>query len=329
MSRLRWGTWGAIGYLGWRLLSRREEDLVGEVVLITGGSRGLGLLLAHEFARRGCRLALCARDEDELERARVELEGRGAEVLVRRCDVSQRDEVDALVAAVHERFGRIDVLVNNASIVQVGPLESMTLEDFQQAMAVNFWGGVHATLAVLPEMRARRRGRIVNITSIGGKVAFPHLLPYDAAKFALLGFSKGLRAELARHGVSVTTIVPGFMRTGSPLHALFKGDQDKEFTWFVAGDSLPLTSMDALRAARRIVQAAARREGEVTLGWQARTLRLVHALAPGTIMSILGLANRALPTGRGRRLARGLALGAPGPLRRLLERQGSRTNQLG
>jgi short-subunit dehydrogenase len=328
MGKTHWGAIGALGYLGYRLLTKREEDLRGQVVLITGASRGLGLLLAREFARRGCKLAICARDEDELAVAKKDLEARGAEVLVKRCDVAVKQEVDDLVSAARVRFGRIDILVNNASIIQVGPLESMTLADFQKAMEVNFWGGVHTTLAVLPEMRARRNGRVVNITSIGGKVAVPHLLPYDAAKFAFLGFSEGLHSELSRQGVSVTTIVPGLMRTGSPLHAMFKGDREKEFTWFVAGDTLPLTSMNAERAARRIVLATARREGEVTLSWQARVLRLVHALAPGFTTDVLGVVNRALPKGKDRRRVRGLGLPTFGPLRRLVEKQGSRTHQV-
>jgi NAD(P)-dependent dehydrogenase (short-subunit alcohol dehydrogenase family) len=319
---------GALGLFGVRYLSRRKIDLDGRVVLITGGSRGLGLLLARAFGARGCKIAICARDEEELVRAREDLEGRGIEVLAERCDVTSRGEVEALIAAVRARFGRVDVLVNNASIIQVGPLDAMTLEDFQRAMSVNFWGGVHTTLAVLPEMRGRRSGRIVNITSIGGKVAVPHLLPYDAAKFAMLGFSEGLRAELYRQGITVTTIVPGLMRTGSPLHAFFKGDQEKEFTWFVAGDTLPLTSMNAERAALRIVQATAAGEAEVVLGFQARVLRLAHAIAPGITTDLLALVNRLLPRGRGQARIPGMAIPSEGRLRRMVEAQGAHTGQL-
>src|SRR5581483_5724484 len=152
----------------------------------------------------------------------------------------------------------VDILVNNASIIQVAPVEALGPREFQHAMAVNFWGVVHPTLAGLPRMRARRRGRIVTITSIGGKVSVPHLLPYGAAKFAAVGFSEGLRAELARDGISVTTIVPGLMRTGSILNAVFKGPHRAEFAAFSVLGSLPLVSMDAERAARQIVAATRR-----------------------------------------------------------------------
>src|SRR5918912_3423887 len=129
----------------------------------------------------------------------------------------------------------------------------MTLEDFEQAMAVHFWGPLYATLAVLPQMRARRDGRIVNISSIGGKVSVPHLVPYSASKFALAGLSDGLRAELSKENVIVTTVCPGLMRTGSPRNATFKGKHRDEYAWFSISDALPLTSMSAERAARQII----------------------------------------------------------------------------
>jgi NAD(P)-dependent dehydrogenase (short-subunit alcohol dehydrogenase family) len=292
---------GALGFLGWRALRALGpgEDLAGRSVLITGGSRGLGLLLARSFADAGCRVAICARDVHELEAAERELRQHSPEVLTIPCDVSDRAQVADMVEWVTTRFGGIDVLVNNAGIIQMGPLSSMTLEDFEDAMAVNFWGGVYATLEALPRMRSRGDGRIVNITSIGGKVAVPHLLPYDCAKFAMVGFSEGLRAELARDGISVTTVVPGLMRTGSPVNAFFKGEAQKEFTWFSLASATPLTTMSAERAARRIVRATRRREAEITLTWQAKTLRMLHDLLPGTTTDILGLVNRALPSADG------------------------------
>jgi short-subunit dehydrogenase len=176
----------------------------------------------------------------------------------------------------------------------------MTRADFEQVMAVNFWGTVNATMAVLPGMRLRGGGRIVNITSIGGEIAIPHLLAYDCAKFATVGFSEGLRAELLREGVLVTTIVPGLMRTGSPVRATFKGDAPKEAAWFGAGDATPLTAISARRAARRIVRALERGEAFVTLSWQAKLARVVHALFPGATANLLGLVNRALPESNGR-----------------------------
>lgn len=274
---------------------RRASSLRGQVVLITGGSRGLGLLLAEAFHAQGCRLAICARDPQELERARERLAASGAEVLALRCDVSEAEQVTRMVAQIVAIYGRVDVLVNNAGNIQVGPLSSMTPRDFEEIMAVNFFGALHATMAVLPGMQARGYGRIVNIASIGGRVAVPHLLPYDASKFALRGFSEGLAAELAKDGISVTTVLPGLMRTGSPVNALFKGKAEWEFTWFSIADSLPWLSMDARRAAERIVLACRRGEAELTLTARARMLGLLHDLAPSSTIALMGLANRLLP----------------------------------
>lgn len=269
-------------------------ELTGRTALVTGASRGLGFLLARELLRQGCRVAVCARDAAELDRARAALEAGGGQVLAVPCDVGDRAAVEALVARTVEHFGSLDVLVLNAGVISVGPVRTMRVEDFEDALHVNFWGVVLPTLAALPHLR-RSRGRIVTITSIGGKVAAPHLLPYDSAKFAAVGFSEGLAAELAREGVRVTTVVPGLMRTGSPLNAFFKGAATREQAWFTLSDSVPGVAMNAERAARRIVAAARRGSPEITLTLPAKIGARVHGVAPATTIRLLGLVNRLLP----------------------------------
>jgi NAD(P)-dependent dehydrogenase (short-subunit alcohol dehydrogenase family) len=273
----------------------QAAGLAGKVVLITGGSRGLGLAIADEFARHGCRLVICARDADQLERARARLQAAGADVLAQPCDVRDRTAIEALLAAATRRFGQVDILVNNAGIISVGPLAAQTPADFEDAMDVMFWGAFWPTMAVLDGMRTRGYGRIVNITSVGGKVAVPHLLPYAAAKFATVGFSEGLRSELAGSGVEVTTVVPGLMRTGSHLNAEFRGKPRGEFTWFSVLGNLPLTSISGRSAAQRIVEAARLGEPEVTLGVAAQLAARAQGLAPGMTAAALGLVNCALP----------------------------------
>jgi len=273
----------------------RAYDLRGKTVLITGGSRGLGLVMAREFARSGARLALCARRDEELRRARASLESDGAEVMTASCDMGNPEQVEAMVAAVIERYGRIDVLVNNAGIIQVGPMETMTLGDYEEAMRVHFWGPLYATLAVLPGMRERREGRIVNISSIGGKISVPHLLPYSASKFALTGFSEGLRAEAAKDGIAVTTVCPGLMRTGSPPNATFKGRHRAEYAWFSISDSLPFITISAESAARQIVSACKRGDAELVLTFPAEAAAAFHGLFPGLTADLLGWVNAMLP----------------------------------
>ena len=267
-------------------------DLRGRVAVVTGGSRGLGFLVAEELAHAGCRVVICARDPRELALARDQL-APYTDVLAVTCDVSNPGDVERMLSRAITRFGGIDLLVNNASIIQVGPLEATTLQEFQRALDVNFWGTVHATLGVLPHMRRQGDGRIVNIASIGGKVAVPHLLPYDCAKFAVVGFSEGLRAEAARHGSSVTTVVPGLMRTGSEKYAQFKTPGDAR--WFSVAARMPLLTVSARRAARLIVAAARRRRGEVVIGLPAKLLRLVHDLFPSATLRTLDVSNRLLP----------------------------------
>ncbi|HJQ33514.1 MAG TPA: SDR family NAD(P)-dependent oxidoreductase [Pyrinomonadaceae bacterium] len=332
---LKYAAAGAGALLAARAVYARlsEYDFEGKTVLVTGGSRGLGLVLARQFAAEGASVAICARDPQELERARRDLVARGARVFAFPCDVTERAQVRELVEVVTKRFGRVDVLVNNAGVIQVGPLETMTLEDFEQAMNVHFWGPLYTTLAVLPQMRARGEGRIVNVSSIGGKISVPHLVPYSASKFALAGLSDGLRAELAKDGVVVTSVFPGLMRTGSPRNATFKGRHRAEYAWFAVSDSLPITSINAERAAAQIVRACARGQAELVITTQAQLAVKFRALFPEATSELLALVNRLLPApgGIGRKRAKGKdsesAL-APSVLTTLTEWAARRNNEL-
>ncbi len=278
---------------------RRTTDLEGKVVLVTGGSRGLGFSLAHELARAGARVAICARGGEALERARQKLASSGADVLATRCDVSDRAQADAWVSAAVARFGGVDVLVNNAGVIAVGPFRSLVTSDFEEAMAIHFWGTLHPTLAVLPHLRARGGGTIANVTSIGGKISVPHLLSYTPSKFAAVGLSEGLRAELAPEGIRVVTIVPGLMRTGSYLAAYYKGDASLEYGLFSPVAASPLNTIAAQRAARRIVTAVRRGEAEVTLTVHAKLLARLNGVAPALTADLLGVAARLLPDAPG------------------------------
>ena len=210
-------------------------------------------------------------------------------------DVTDPASVAELLDEVRRRLGPVDVLINNAGVIEVGPAVTMSVADYEEAMATNFWGMLYPTLALLPEMRARRSGRIVNITSIGGKLGIPHLLPYSASKFAAVGFSQGLRAEVAADGIKVVTVCPGLMRTGSPRNAIFRGRHRAEYAWFSISDALPGLSISAEAAARRIAAACRRGNAEVLFPIPARVAAVVNAVAPGLTASILSAVDRLLP----------------------------------
>src|SRR4051794_34333046 len=177
-------------------------DLEGRVAVVTGGSRGLGVALFRELRNRGARVATCARGEEQLQRARTLL---GGDVLAIPCDVSDDEQVRAFIDQVEEQLGPVDVLVNNAGVIAVGPLATQTIADFEEMLAIQLWGPIHMTSAVLPGMRERGEGRIANVTSIGGEISVPGLLPPPPAEVAALGVSPGPRAPLARTGGKVTT----------------------------------------------------------------------------------------------------------------------------
>lgn len=273
-----------------------RDGLAGEVALVTGASRGLGLLLARELARRSARLVICARDAGELERATAWLRDQGADVAAVTCDVADEEAPGLLIRTALDRFGKLDMLVSNAGVITVTGIEGATAGDFQTALEVMALAPVRLTLAVLEVMRKQGHGRIVTIASVGGKVSVPRLLPYSVAKFAEVAFSEGLRAELGPGPITVTTVVPGLMRTGSHEHAWFGGRPASEYTWFSLAASLPVVSMDAERAARRIVSAAAAGRPELILTPLAQLAARGAGLSPRLTGSLLHLTHRLLPS---------------------------------
>jgi short-subunit dehydrogenase len=282
-----------------RLVRAKPQSLQDAVVLVTGGGRGLGLQIAREAAKRGARLALLARSEIELRAARDELRGAGVPVETAVGDVRN----DAAVAAALEQFeaalGPIDVLFNVAGVIEVGPVDALSFADYRDAIETNFLGAVRLVEGVRTAMQARRSGRIVNITSLGGRIPVPHLLPYSASKFAILGYSEGLRAELARFGIRVTTVVPGLMRTGSPPQATFAGRPAAEYALFAPSDSLPFLSVSVASAARQIIDATERGTAELIVSWQAQVAIAAYRIAPRLVGELLTAVARFLPDAGG------------------------------
>lgn len=283
------------GWLISRVLRTARYSLRGKVALITGGSRGLGLVLARHICAEGGSVALIARDPDELARAKADLTQRGGTVLTIQCDLLDTGQIQSAVRQVIDRMSKIDILINSAGIIEVGPLEHMTREDFERALRLHFWAPYELVSRIVPEMRTRGGGRIVNISSIGGKVAMPHLAPYSVSKFALTGFSDAIRAEFARDNIHVTTVAPGMMRTGSHVNAKFKGNHDIEFAWFATAAGAPLISMNADRAARKILAACRRGQPSLTLTMAARGTIVGNALFPNLTGYVMKIINRFLP----------------------------------
>jgi len=285
----------ALGALVASTSRRPRFSFKNKTVLITGGSRGLGLEIARILAAEGAYLSLVARNASTLEVARRELDEIGHRTLVVPCDIRDQKEVERAVRETVDSFGRLDVLVNNAGVIQVGPFDSMSLQDYQIAMETHAWGSLYSMLAAIPHLRNRGGGRIVNIVSIGGKLGVPHLLPYVMSKFAQAGLSEAIGAELAADDISVTTVYPGLMRTGSHVNALFKGNNRNEFAWFSIGAGMPLLSISARRAARQIVEACRNKTESIVLTPAARMAARSQGVSPKTIHRAMRVMNNLLP----------------------------------
>ena len=315
------------------LRHRTPISFRGKTAFVTGGSRGLGLLIARELLARGAKVAISARDADELARAEQQLRAHGSDVLTIAADMTMREEAEAAVQKIEQQFGPVEILVNNAGTISVGPIETMTIDDYRSSINTHFWGPYFTTMAVLPQMKRRQFGRIVNISSIGGKISVPHLLPYSVGKFALTGFSEGLRSELLKDRIYVTTVCPGLMRTGSPRNAFFKGNNEAEYAWFSISDALPGLSINANRAARQVIEACARGDSEVVLSLPAKVATLIHGVFPEVTVDVLGVLNRFLPPPGGigtdvRTGKQSRSKASPGWITALNERAAQENNQI-
>lgn len=265
------------------------------VVLITGGSRGLGLAMARRLARENAMLSLVARTGEDLEEVRKELREAGTNPLILSADLSRKEEAERVVRETVEHFGSVHVLIHNAGVIQVGPIDQMDDEDFHEAMDVHFWAAYHLTRAAIPYLERHDFARIVNIASVGGEVAVPHMAPYSASKFALVGYSDGLRAELAPRGIKVTTVSPGLMRTGSHVNATFKSQREKEYAWFSILAGNPLLSTTADRAARRIIEACRAGRPNLVITIPAKLAKAAEGVAPNLVARANELVHRLLP----------------------------------
>jgi short-subunit dehydrogenase len=278
----------------------KEKNFHGQSVLITGGSRGLGLSLAWNFLDRGAQsVTLLARDRAELNRAHgILLQSFPlANIFVQVCDVTEPKELSAAFDYAEASMGMIDILVNNAGAMLVAPFTSTNKEDYEALMKIHLYAVVHATQLVLPHFERKGSGQILNICSMGGKVAVPHMLAYDASKFALAGFSQGVSAELAPYNIRVTTAFPLPMRTGSPIQAVFKGDHEKEFKWFETIDNLPLLSIGADEAAKKILDGLSDGKTEVLLAPVAKVRNIFAAIFPETFNRFMAFVAGRLPKG--------------------------------
>jgi NAD(P)-dependent dehydrogenase (short-subunit alcohol dehydrogenase family) len=188
-------------------------EFTGKVVAVTGAGSGIGRETALAFAARGARLAIADVNPERLEEARAMLEAGGSEVLAVQVDVSREEQVAGFCDAVYERFGRCDVLVNNAGVGVGGVMEHLTLEDWRFVLGINLWGVVYGCHFFYPRMIEQGGGHIVNLSSGVALGFLPGLLVYNCSKSAVLGLTESLRAEAARHHVGVTAICPGIVRT--------------------------------------------------------------------------------------------------------------------
>lgn len=210
------------------LFAATSSMAMTSTVLITGASEGIGKAIALRFAREGYNIVLAARHADRLNEAAREIEALGAIALPIPTDVRNFDQVNTLIETALDRFGAIDVLVNNAGIYCSGPVAQFSLDDWHKVIETNLWGYIHTVHALLPHLIARGEGTIVNIASIGGKTPIPYLVPYTTSKFAVTGFTEALHSELEPKGIQVCGIYPNLIKSNFLERAIFRGNSPED-----------------------------------------------------------------------------------------------------
>src|SRR5437867_9896322 len=246
-------------------------DYQGSAGLVTGASSCIGAQLARDLAARGMRVALLARRADRLGAVATEIRSAGGEAAVEVCDVAERASVERAVGTVLDRWGRVDLLVNNAGYGRHILFKDHDVADIERMMRTNYLGTVYATKAVLPEMRGRGRGWIVNVASVAGKLGQPDEAAYSASKFAVAGLSEALSYELAPLGIHVMTVYPALIRT-------------EMFTPEVMGrmpTGAERTFLEPPEFSRRVLRALARGKFEVTVPGYIGLAYAVRTLLPG------------------------------------------------
>lgn len=274
----------AAGAVAGLLLIKKERNRYSfrdKVVVLTGGSRGLGKAMARRLADEGARLALLSRSREKLESVAQELRQRGGRVSIYKCDVTDREMVESVIDQIEKDFSGIDVLINNAGINITGPFEDHSDEDFEKAWQTHLKGPLYLTRAALPAMRRRGGGRILNVSSAGGKIGIPHMSAYSTSKHALVGFSHSIAAELRSSGIRVTVACPGMIRTGAHRKTQFRGRTEEEQRWFTKTGELPLLGASPDAAARVMIEGCRAGRAEVTFPWHWRLAAMGSGVLPG------------------------------------------------
>jgi short-subunit dehydrogenase len=249
-------------------------DYQGKVVVITGASMGIGEAIARAFAKRGASVVLSSRSLERSEAARARL-SHAERTLAVACDVTRRADLDALLAAALQRFGRVDIWVNNAGYGLIDSVADMDMQECRRLFETNLWGAVEGMRAVIPVMKQQGSGIVVNISSVSGHIAVPYMAAYAAGKHAMNAFGYAARLELKGTGVHVMTVCPGYIATDFAVNSV-RGKDARRISSSVHGVS-------ADEVAEAVVRGCERRSREVVVPWKYKVFIRLYQLLPWTI----------------------------------------------
>jgi len=274
-----------------RKLGVSGDGLKGKVVLITGAASGLGRELALSFAGEGSDLVLVDIDTEQLSETAAMTERLGARTMSRKVDVSSYEAMSELADEVLTELGRVDVLVNNAGVGVGGGLQTIPVEDIEWIIGINLMGEVYGTRAFLPQMVERKAGYVINVASLSGLVALPGHIAYTTSKFGIVGFSQSLWAEVRRHGIGVTLVCPGGMKTNIISHTRMHAENERQRKFQDRFAEILNNGMDPRDAADRVMKAVKKGRFLVLLGPEAYLMYYINRVFPMFIMRVTAAVN--------------------------------------
>ena len=252
-------------------------DFTNKVIVITGASSGIGKQVAIEFGKLGAKLVLIGRKKDKLEQTAMELKKFSCSTMICQCDVSKKNEVDTMTNLVLKKFGSVDILINNAGFAIYGSVSDLSIDEIELQMQTNYLGMVYCIKKFLPSMLHQKSGHIVNVASVAASFGLPGIASYCASKFAMLGFSEGLKHELKNSGVDITVVSPIMVRTNFFDHPSF--------------EKMPKyspTSLDPKAVAKAVAKAANSKKLEIIVPSVVRSMVWMKHTFPFIINPIMG-----------------------------------------
>jgi len=288
------GIGGLAGYFAFKR-KKRQFTYQGKVVLVTGGARGLGYIMARQLVEEGAKVIICARDADQLDKAYVLLRNHGEVTYPYVCDITEKENIVQLAYFIKKRFGRLDVLINNTGTITINPIEQLPLNNYKKFIESHLWGPMQLVRVLIPLLSKSREAKIVNIFSVGGKISLAKSQPYDVNEIVHAVFYDNISRVITGKNIKLTAIYPEFKDQDLPVNLKLKGHSEQELAWSKFNESRPLISLYAENVGKQILKTAQIGKKTLTLPFPRELARIVNNINTELNLTLCQLVDHLVP----------------------------------